>query len=67
MRKVYQSKILGAILLLFLVFLAGIMVFTLVYGYTFIDALYMTVITITTVGFGNCTPCRLLKKFSPPF
>ena len=67
MRKVYQSKILGAILLLFLVFLAGIMVFTLVYGYTFIDALYMTVITITTVGFGELHPMSPSEKIFTSF
>jgi len=53
MSKIFTSKIVGAILLLLLVFFVGVFGFIILYDYTFIDAMYMTVITITTVGFGE--------------
>lgn len=53
MSRFLSSKIVGAILLLILIFMIGVTGFKFIYGYTLVDALYMTVITITTVGFGE--------------
>lgn len=53
MIRILQSKIAVALLLLLLVFCLGVLGFRVLYDYTWVDALYMTVITITTVGFGE--------------
>ncbi|MEZ4875051.1 MAG: NAD-binding protein [Flavobacteriaceae bacterium] len=67
MSKVFQSKILGAVLLLVLVFVMGILGFALLYDYAWIDAFYMTVITITTVGFGELHPMGPSEKIFTSF
>lgn len=56
MRKLFQSKIFYALVFLFLVFLVGVIGFRFYSGYTWIDAIYMTIITITTVGFKEVHP-----------
>lgn len=48
-----KSKLYFSILLLALVIIIGVVGFMIVSGETFIDALYMTVITMSTVGFGT--------------
>jgi voltage-gated potassium channel len=47
-----RRKLLGALLLLFTLLTLGILGYMLISGDSFIDALYMTVITVSTVGFG---------------
>ncbi len=54
--NVFQSKLYKAVFLLFLVIIIGVTGFMLLSDITFIDALYMTVITVTTVGFGEVHP-----------
>jgi len=54
--KLFRSKINTAIILLILLLLTGVVGFKLMPEYTWIDAVYMTVITITTVGFGEVHP-----------
>ena len=54
--NVFQSKLYKAFFLLFLVIIIGISGFMYLSDDTFINALYMTVITITTVGFGEVHP-----------
>ena len=49
--KVFRSKINTALLLLVLLLFIGVVGFKFLNDYTWLDALYMTVITITTVGF----------------
>lgn len=43
-------------LLLFISILTGIVGFTLIEGYNLLDAFYMTIITISTVGYGEVQP-----------
>lgn len=62
--EIFKTKIYVAIALLLLLLLIGILGFKLISGYTWIDAIYMTVITITTVGFGEVQP---LDEFSKIF
>jgi len=45
-----------AISLLIIIFLMGILGYVFIEGWTFLDALYMTVITISTVGFREVAP-----------
>ncbi len=54
--KFYNSKIRQAIFLLTLLIALGVSGFRLIADYSWIDAFYMTAITITTVGFGEVTP-----------
>jgi voltage-gated potassium channel len=54
--KLFRSKISTAIILLVLLLFTGIIGFKIISDYSWIDALYMTVITITTVGFGEVQP-----------
>lgn len=56
MRSFFQKKIYVALLLLLLVFSAGVLGFRFLSEYSWIDAIYMTVITITTVGYGEVQP-----------
>ena len=49
--KVFRSKISTAIILLIVLMCIGVIGFKYLNNYTWLDAVYMTVITITTVGF----------------
>jgi len=62
-RKIFHSKINVAIFLLFGIFIFGILGFRVLSGYSWIDAVYMTVITITTIGFGEVQPLSAVEKF----
>lgn len=62
--KFFRTKIYVAILLLMILLIVGILGFKLISHYSWIDAIYMTVITITTVGFGEVQP---LDDFSKIF
>jgi voltage-gated potassium channel len=62
MKKVFQSKIYVAILLLLAVFMAGVFGYRFISDYSWIDAFYMTVITVTTVGFGEVAPLDDVDK-----
>lgn len=58
----YRSKIYTAISLLLILLVIGVLGFRFMSHYTWIDALYMTVITITTVGFGEVQPLDDVSK-----
>lgn len=62
MKRFLQSDILFALSLLVLVFFAGVMGFRFFSEYTWIDAVYMTIITITTVGFKEVHPLSAGEK-----
>lgn len=49
--KVFRSKINTAIILLLVILCIGVVGFKFLNDYTWLDAMYMTVITITTVGY----------------
>ncbi len=54
--QLFRTRIYKAIMLLVVLLFVGVMGFKLLSGYSLVDALYMTVITITTVGFGEVAP-----------
>ncbi len=56
MRRLVDSKLKLAIVLIILVFVSGLVGFRFLYDYTWVDALYMTIITISTVGYGEVQP-----------
>ena len=62
MRKLFHIKIFSAIALLALVFLTGAMTFMFAFGFSIVDAIYMTVITISTVGFKEVEPLTNAEK-----
>ena len=54
--KVFRTKLNLAVTLLTILLFAGVVGFKLISGFSWIDSIYMTVITITTVGFGEVQP-----------
>lgn len=54
--RYFRSKLVAALVLLFMVFLTGVIGFRFYSDYSWIDAIYMTIITITTVGFQEIEP-----------
>jgi voltage-gated potassium channel len=54
--KVFQSKINKIGLLIFSILSIGTFGYMFLSNYTFIDAIYQTIITVTTVGFGEVKP-----------
>ena len=60
--KVLESKINKTLFLVISIITMGTVGYMLISGYSFVDALYMTVITITTVGFGEVQPFTPQEK-----
>ncbi|SDS69446.1 potassium channel protein [Gramella sp. MAR_2010_147] len=56
MTRLVDSKLKLAIVLIILVFVSGVVGFHFLYDYSWVDALYMTIITISTVGYGEVQP-----------
>lgn len=54
--KLFRSRIYTAVSLLAIVIVIGVIGFRIMGDYSWVDAIYMTVITITTVGFGEVKP-----------
>ena len=54
--KIFRSKLNTAVVLLILVLIIGVIGFKSISDFSWIDAVYMTVITVTTVGFGEVHP-----------
>ncbi|MFC4632558.1 potassium channel family protein [Dokdonia ponticola] len=52
----FRSKIYAAVTLVVCTLLVGVLGYKFIAGYGWVDALYMTVITVTTVGFGEVNP-----------
>lgn len=56
MLRLFRSKILLAITLMVAVLLFGVIGYWLIADYSWVEAFYMTIITVTTVGFGEIRP-----------
>ncbi len=67
MNILYISKFKRAILFLIMVLLIGIFGYRFIANYTWVDALYMTVITVTTVGFAEVQPLDAVAKMFTVF
>lgn len=61
------SKVWWALFVLTTIVLTGILGFMYIEGYTYIDSLYMTVMTISTVGFGEIAPLSDYGKIFTSF
>ncbi|MEN8858437.1 MAG: potassium channel protein [Flavobacteriaceae bacterium] len=62
MKSIFKSKFQKALLLLVLVITIGVLGYMFLSGYSLVDALYMTVITVSTVGFGEIEPLNDQEK-----
>lgn len=56
MTRLVDSKLKIAIVLIILVFISGVLGFHFFYDYSWVDAFYMTIITLSTVGYGEVHP-----------
>ena len=62
MRKLIDSNLKLAIVLIIMVFITGVVGFHFLYDYSWVDALYMTIITVSTVGYGEVQPMGAYGK-----
>jgi len=62
MRKLFQIKIVVALSLLLLIFLTGTFTYMFAFDFSLIDSIYMTIITISTVGFKEVEPLSNAEK-----
>jgi len=62
MRKLFHIKIIVALSLLLFLFLAGSLTFMFAFNFSIVDAIYMTIITISTVGFKEVEPLTNAEK-----
>lgn len=56
MIKLLRSKIVWAFSLMLLVLLFGVIGYKIISGFSWVEAIYMTIITVTTVGFSEVRP-----------
>ncbi|MEN1784996.1 MAG: NAD-binding protein [Bacteroidota bacterium] len=56
MKALFRSKIALALSLMLLVFTIGVLGYRLFANYSWVEAIYMTIITVTTVGFSEVRP-----------
>ncbi len=54
--SIYRRKMLTALILILIVICGGILGYTTLEGWSLLDAIYMTVITLATVGYGEIHP-----------
>ncbi len=62
MIKLFRSKILLALFLVLVVLVFGVTGYRFISDYSWIDAFYMTIITVTTVGFSEVRPMEAEGK-----
>ena len=55
-KSIFKSRLYKAVFFSVLILIIGVGGYSLLFDYSFIDALYMTIITITTIGFGEVHP-----------
>ena len=60
--KLFKSRLVNALIMLFTLCIFGILGYRYLSDYQWIDAIYMTVITITTVGFAEVNPLDTPSK-----
>jgi voltage-gated potassium channel len=61
--NLFKNKIYIAVILLTALLLIGVFGYRIISHYSWVNAIYMTVITITTVGFGEVQPLDDTSKF----
>ncbi|WP_299714398.1 potassium channel protein [uncultured Tenacibaculum sp.] len=66
-RLVLKSRLHEALFFTGIIFSVGILGYLLLFDYSIVDAFYMTVITVTTVGFGEIHPFSTEEKIFTTF
>lgn len=67
MIKLFRSKLYLAFFLIIAVLLLGIFGYRIISNYDWVDAIYMTIITVTTVGFSEVRPLDTASKIFTVF
>ncbi len=67
MIKLFRSKIVLALTLMLLVLVFGVVGYKLLSNFTWVEAIYMTIITVTTVGFSEVRPLDANAKIFTVF
>lgn len=62
MKNIFKSRLYTALTLLLIILIIGVAGYMLLSEYSFVNALYMTIITMTTVGFGEVAPLADSEK-----
>ncbi len=62
MIKLFKSKFYLALTLMLVVFVIGVLGYRFISGFSWVDACYMTIITVTTVGFSEVQPLDMQGK-----
>ena len=57
-----HKKVLFAIIVFFIFLLAGVFTYSSLEGWSYLDSTYFTVITVTTIGYGDFSPQTNLGK-----
>ncbi|MBT8243726.1 MAG: potassium channel protein [Winogradskyella sp.] len=60
--KLFRSRIYTALIMLLIIMFIGVLGYRFISDYSWVDAAYMTVITITTVGFAEVNPLDTQSK-----
>lgn len=60
--RFFRTRIYTAVFLMVFILIVGVAGYRLISGYSWIDAVYMTIITMTTVGFGEVVPLDYESK-----
>jgi len=63
----HYKKIIAPIGLLFIVLIVGVLGYRIISGYSYLNAFYMTVTTVATVGFGEVEPLNTAGKLFTTF
>lgn len=68
MRQLWQTaEVRGLLLTTAVTLLAGMFIFRALEGWSYLDALYFSLITLTTVGYGDFSPATSLGKVMTMF
>ncbi len=67
MIKLFRSKLYLAFFLIIAVLLLGVFGYRIISNYDWVDAIYMTIITVTTVGFAEVRPLDTASKIFTVF
>jgi len=62
-----HKKFASAIIVFFIFLFGGVLVYSFIEGWTYLDSLYFTVVTVTTIGYGDLAPQTEIGKIFTMF